>query len=507
MSHFTFNQTSHSLIRFCIYGRSRTREISQQLFRAGLFSILLGLFEGELRAENDFAPRFEEIKKAATDEQLYRFLYDLPKGGDLHNHQDGAVWPEWWYRVATDPAKTHGDTFYTRTKILDSSSKISPVMFYITIPKWRYDRLPESAKAEYEPLATLDAATKAKWLDSLWLGDPGDGRDKFFEQIWPRILGMLYSPSVTIELLIENMKHFGAEGVRYIETQNLVFGLGAPTTFYDKDGSPVSLDQMADLYRERLRQSDAMATGVTVRFQAVVLRFTPSAEQGVEDAYAFVDRHRDLWVGINMAGREDNEKGYPARFLSVYRKMMGKYPAISLSIHAGESDEPNHHVRDTLLLGAQRIGHGVNLLSDPETMLAMRADKNLVEVNLISNKLLGYVKSFEEHPFPRFLRFGIPVCLNTDDRGMWGSTMTDEYFVAVKNFNLSWAELTRLGRNSLEYSFVQPNEKQRMIDSYTSAVQRFESRYSGDWKSVVATVNATGSPYAAREFRIKLPLP
>jgi adenosine deaminase CECR1 len=467
--------------------------------------VLFASFVAPMCAQDDFGARFEEIKKSATDEQLYRFLYDLPKGGDIHNHQDGAVWPEWWYRVATDPAKTHGETFYTRTKILDSSTKISPVMFYITIPKWRYDRLPENAKGEYEPLANLDAATKAKWLASLWLGEPGDGREKFFEQIWPRILGMLNSPSVTIELLVENMKHFGAEGVRYIETQNLVFGLGAPTEFHDKVGNSISVDQMADLYRERLRQPDAVATGVTVRFQAVVLRFTPTAEQGVEDAYAFVNRHRDLWVGINMAGREDNEKGYPARFLSVYRKMMGKYPAISLSIHAGESDEPNHHIRDTLFLGAQRIGHGVNLLSDPETMETMRANKNLVEVNLISNKLLGYIANFDEHPFPRFLRFGIPVCLNTDDRGMWGSTMTDEYFVAVKNFNLSWAELTQLGKNSLEYSFVQPNEKQRMLDSYGAAVQRFESRYSEEWKSVVASVNATGSPYAAREFGIKLP--
>jgi adenosine deaminase CECR1 len=466
-------------------------------------SVLFAVLVAPMRAQNDFSARFEEIKKSATDEQLYRFLYDLPKGGDLHNHQDGAVWPEWWYQVAIDPVKTHGDTFYARTRILDS--KNSPIMYYNTIPKWRYDRLPEGAKAEYEPLANLDAPTKAKWLASLWLGDPGDGREKFFEQIWPRIFGMLNSPYVTIELLVENMKRFGAEGVRYIETQNLVFGLGAPTEFHDKDGNAISVDQMADLYRQRLRQSDAIATGVTVRFQAVVLRFTPTAEQGVEDAYAFVDRHRDLWVGINMAGREDNEKGYPGRFLSVYRKMMGKYPAISLSIHAGESDEPNHHVRDTLFLGAQRIGHGVNLLSDPETMEAMRANKNLVEINLISNKLLGYITNFDDHPFPRFMRFGIPVCLNTDDRGMWGSTLTDEYFVAVKHFNLSWAELTQLARNSLEYSFVQPSEKQRLIDSYNAAVQRFESRYSADWKSAVATVNATGSPYAAREFGVKLP--
>jgi adenosine deaminase CECR1 len=121
--------------------------------------------------------------------------------------------------------------------------------------------------------------------------------------------------------------------------------------------------------------------------------------------------------------------------------------------------------------------------------------------------LLGYIANFQDHPFPRLMRFGIPVCLNTDDRGMWGSTMTDEYFIAVKNFNLSWPELTQLGRNSLEYSFAQPNEKQQMIDSYTAAVQRFESRYSGDWKSAVASVNATGSPYSAREFGIKLPEP
>ena len=136
-------------------------------------SVLFAAFIAPMRAQSDFGARFEEIKKSATDEQLYRFLYDLPKGGDIHNHQDGAVWPEWWYRVATDPTKTHGDTFYTRTKILDSSTKVSPVMFYITIPKWQYDRLPESAKPEYEPLASLDAATKEKWLASLWLGNPG----------------------------------------------------------------------------------------------------------------------------------------------------------------------------------------------------------------------------------------------------------------------------------------------------------------------------------------------
>jgi adenosine deaminase len=47
-------------------------------------------------------------------------------------------------------------------------------------------------------------------------------------------------------------------------------------------------------------------------------------------------------------------------------------------------------------------------------MLHMRENKDLVD--LISNRLLGYVPNLADHPF-RVLAFGIPVCLNTDDRG------------------------------------------------------------------------------------------
>src|SRR5260370_38331161 len=64
-------------------------------------TVLSAAFIAPMRAQNDFSARFEEIKKSATDEQLYRFLYDLPKRGDLHNHQDCAVCPEWWDQVAT----------------------------------------------------------------------------------------------------------------------------------------------------------------------------------------------------------------------------------------------------------------------------------------------------------------------------------------------------------------------------------------------------------------------
>jgi adenosine deaminase CECR1 len=224
--------------------------------------------------------------------------------------------------------------------------------------------------------------------------------------------------------------------------------------------------------------ADVAATGVTVRFQRTILRFSPDAELRLAKAYAFVDSHRDLWVGLNMAGIEENGYGYPSRFLDTLRRMRSRYPTLALSIHAGEMDGPDHHIRDTLLLGATRIGHGVNLIKDPETLLLLQQTRRvLIEVNLISNRLLGYVPDLSKHPFPEYLRTGVPVCLNTDDRGMWDSNLTDEYYTAVTLFHLSWGEITAMGRDSLEHGFVQPDVKAKLLADYERRTRDFEARY------------------------------
>ena len=69
-----------------------------------------------------------------------------------------------------------------------------------------------------------------------------------------------------------------------------------------------------------------------------------------------------------------------------------------------------------------------------------------------------------KHPLPEYLRFGVTVCLNTDDRGSWDSNMTDEYFTGVTTFNLTWKKIVELGRNSLTYSFAEHPLKQKLLD-------------------------------------------
>jgi len=110
----------------------------------------------------------------------------------------------------------------------------------------------------------------------------------------------------------------------------------------------------------------------------------------------------------------------------------------------------------------------------------MRHNHYLIEINLISNLLLEYIDDFKNHPFPEYLRTGIPVALSTDDRGMFHSNLTDEFFVAVKSFNLSWQEVLKLSKNSLEYSFLNIADKQQVSDKFNQNIKSFEQSFKKD---------------------------
>jgi adenosine deaminase CECR1 len=421
---------------------------------------------------------FEEFKATASDSELYTFLYAMPKGGDLHNHISGAVMSTWWYDLAL-AQKEYGYRFYTKVRINNCRdfgnnefARRPYLMLFNTIVESTYNQLPECEKTEYKRLEELDSKEKTGWLNSVTLNHDHEGRDEFFQTHWQRLDQLLHSPYLIAEVLYKNMEAFGAEGMIYLETMLEAGG------YFKPDGTPISEDDAVAIFRKRLAQADAKSTGVTVRFQDSILRFVPNAEEQLRASYDIVSRHRDLYVAVNMVGREDNDKGYPLRFTKALRELRHKYNNVRLSVHAGEVDEPNYHIRDTLMLGADRIGHGVNLITDKDLLREMRHGPYLIEINLISNLLLEYVSDYSQHPFPEYLRLGIPVALSTDDRGMWDSNLTDEFFVAVKEFNLSWDELLLLSRNSLQYSFVEDDVKAQLLKTYNARAQKFQDSFT-----------------------------
>lgn len=448
----------------------RFRQLTQRTL------MTLGVISGLTMPAISQADWFDDFRETASDEALYALLYAMPKGGDLHHHLSGSALSEWWYDEILEQ-EDNGYVYYTKVTINNCRAfggnefNFAPyLLLFRTITEGSFDQLPDCEKSEYKKITDLSEHEKTGFLNSIRLDKNHEGRDEFFQTHWQRLNELTDNPYLMLEMLAANIKAFSKEGLMYMETM-----LGSEG-YKRADGSEIPDSEFIQMLRDRLDQDDIKKTGMTLRFQESILRFAPNAEQQLIRDYQSVAANSDLYVAVNMVGREDNDKGHPLRFLSTLRELRKTYNDVKLSIHAGEVDEPNFHIRDTLLLGADRIGHGINLITDNELMREMRHGPYLIEINLISNLLLEYVDDYSQHPFPEYLRVGIPVALSTDDRGMWDSNITDEFFVAVKEFNLSWDEIKTLSRNSLEYSFLDVDTKQTLLETFDKRISRFEKK-------------------------------
>lgn len=140
--------------------------------------------------------------------------------------------------------------------------------------------------------------------------------------------------------------------------------------------------------------------------------------------------------------------------------------------HAGESTGPET-VWDALrLLGAERIGHGINAIHDPELVTYLASEGIPLEVCPTSNVCTKSVPSLAEHPLPALAAAGVPFSIASDDPPMFSTTLTNEYAVAAELLGLDEVGVADLARASVRQSFADDARRQAIladIDSYASA--------------------------------------
>ena len=118
------------------------------------------------------------------------------------------------------------------------------------------------------------------------------------------------------------------------------------------------------------------------------------------------------------------------------------------------------------LLGAARIGHGLALIKHPRLMQIVKERGIAVEVCPISNQLLGYVSDLRNHPAVHYINAGLPVVLSTDDPAIFRQSLSHEFYVAFMAWGLDLATLKQLAMNSLAYSAMRADEKQRALAAW-----------------------------------------
>jgi adenosine deaminase len=175
-------------------------------------------------------------------------------------------------------------------------------------------------------------------------------------------------------------------------------------------------------------------------------------------------------VGFDLAGEE---AGHPAKE-HIRAFQLAERLNFSITIHAGESFGPESIWQALQYCGAHRIGHGTRLIEDiaiykgqvvkigslAQYVLDHRVP---LEICLSSNVHTGATPSMAEHPFPIFRDLGFRVTLNTDNRLMSKTSMTDEYAIAVDQFGCSFDDLETLSINGMKSAFAHYDVRRSFI--------------------------------------------
>jgi hypothetical protein len=206
---------------------------------------------------------------------------------------------------------------------------------------------------------------------------------------------------------------------------------------------------------------------VTVHYLYQVLRGLPREKVFAQILLGFELVEADpRFVGLNLVMPEDWY--VPMHDFHLHMQMLDMlhslYPKVHISLHAGElamglvpPEGLRFHIRESIERGhAERIGHGVSVMEEHDTLgllKEMATRKVLVEICLTSNaKILGV--EGPNHPLPAYMKHGVPVALATDDEGVSRSDMNHEYVRAVETYDLSYPQIKRMARQSLEHSFL-----------------------------------------------------
>jgi adenosine deaminase len=440
----------------------------------GAAALLLCLFSPIFaHADERAAARIYDSLRASPS--LEAFLRAFPKGGDLHNHLGGSLTPEQWIAMAIRRGFCVNERDLILGEALDSGCPAGTV-----------------------PAATLrhGGPVYEKIVDVLSMrgnrGGAESAHDHFFQafgHVRVRTAGVVLGDELEMAVV-----HAREQNLAYLELQ--IFPIPAPMIAKIAAALPpdaalpawlAAIEKFADFHeligrarqtveragRELVERRPADAAAVRYRYLLTANRNAPPPHLFVQlAAVAELARIEPRIAGLNLAGPEDSEVSL--RDFSLQMRMLrwirSQRPWLRVTLHAGEltprilkaapgtvPEALTFHVAESVLIAqAERIGHGTDLRYEKdrvELLRTMRERGVLAEISLTSEAVIQALQP-DQIPFEAYRKAGVPVALCTDDEGILGSDLSHQFLRAARDYKLTYGDLKRLARNSLEYSFL-----------------------------------------------------
>ncbi len=276
-------------------------------------------------------------------------------------------------------------------------------------------------------------------------------------------VGVMQTPEALHRVAFECVEDLAGDNVVYAEIRF------APELHID---GGLSLDAVVDAVLVGFADGEKAAASagrpIVVRCLVTAMRHAARSREIAALAIRFRDRGV---VGFDIAGAE---AGYPpTRHLDAFEYMRSNNARFT--IHAGEAfGLPSIH-EAIAFCGADRLGHGVRIVDDitvdPDgtarlgRLASLLRDKRVpFEMCPSSNVQTGAVNSIAEHPFDRLARLRFRVTVNTDNRLMSDTFMSQEMLRLVEAFGYGWSDLERFTINAMKSAFIAFDERLAIID-------------------------------------------
>jgi adenosine deaminase len=457
--------------------------------------------DGKKKLNKENTDEIEDYFESIKDDkpELKSFFQKMPKGGDIHHHASGTPYAEDYIQNA-----------------LKDSCFISTVTYQLYFDKKDAFSNNDNNAVLINTLLENNPNEKDSIINNWSVRDykkrNKDGHDLFFstfEKFKPAFVGH------ESELLSKICQKASKDNISYIETMISVPNIQDSVAKYadnekwnfDDKEIEIKLKELYKHYKDNhidkwaQINADSLDSyynktnnyGVKLKFQTYGTRVSPNQQKIFGHLLLAFETAllTDNLVGVNFVAPEDNSyalKNYELH-MQMFSFLSKKYPSVNISLHAGElilgkgsvkDIDLKFHINSALKTAkATRIGHGVDLINEDdyiEILDFMKKNKCAVEINLESNEVILETTPIN-HPINIYLKNKIPICISTDDEGVLRTNLTNQYLLLIEYVpNITYAQIKQIVFNSIEYSFLNQQEKKEMTQILDKNFKTFQKK-------------------------------
>jgi adenosine deaminase len=262
---------------------------------------------------------------------------------------------------------------------------------------------------------------------------------------------VLASEEILERLAFEVCEDAFNDGVRILELRY------APTFIADGHAS-LTYEKIHQAFLRGVKRAEKqfpMAVGLICILQRIL------SLDKVERVTQFAIENKNSFLAVDLA---DNEDGFePKKFAPYFSRL--RNAGLYVTIHSGEAPhkDASQWIMDSIeILGAERIGHGVQAVHDEKLMEYLIKNDIALEVCPYSNYLTQAFTTYQNHPLRQLFERGVPVTINSDDPGMFASLLSDDYFLANQYQNFGVEDFKKCNETSYKQSFILEQAKARV---------------------------------------------